>query len=934
MEILDSTTLPLQGSHLIEASAGTGKTHNILRIYLRLLVEKKLPVDKILVMTFTKAATAELRNRLNHFLRLAHATWLTSEDIDIKALSQRVPEKQAKLILENAILQLDEAAIYTIHGFCKRALTQHAFFSGISFNANMEADTSELTLAAAQDWYREFQSDDRFEILYEAWPTPQSFINHWSNAIQASEPLPKPVMHDLDQLVQGLATSWQDERTAFDKHNLSGSRAKPETKALNQSDIDTLDAICEGKLSPNQAYFASDTVKRCFNTDKKKIAMPTAIALVQAIQSNEKATLILIALGGVEFIQAHINKNKDRLDQLDFNDLIIQLKQGLVGDNGEELAKALREQFPAALVDEFQDTDPDQYTILKEIYKQTDESFVCMIGDPKQAIYGFRGGDVFAYLQAGQHVKHRWTMNTNYRSSPSVIEGCNKIFLGDQADLNTDTFGFGIDYRQVLPAPKKTNPIASDASTRSPVQWVNLVPDSDKPATKAFQSVIADWCIAEIINLVSTVTLDTKPVVPGDIALLVRGYHEAELLQTKLQAAGLNSVYLSARANVLQSNEAASLFSLLTGIWQFENDRKFIAALASDWIKLSDYELDQIQQNEHFWARWQAQFEQWREDWQQRGLMSMLLSIMQKHFKSTQSDTDRQLTNMIHLSELLQQESSQYKTPDALLHWFSQAREQESSSYAQQLRLESDDDLIKIVTMHGAKGLEYPIVFIPFSAYHAKPKKAPALYRYHDRSTFEAKLTVTPTDEQIYFTAEEDKAERIRLFYVAATRAINRLYVCVASFASFSDSAIAATLKCQTFETEEITGKVSAQQHASVLTVSEPEVIPRAIATEQSVPTSTPQKFNGHIERDWWLSSFSALTRHVNHSGHSTPDRDDIEKVETRPEDLPLRFRLTKGAEAGNLLHDAFEHADFTAPDTLLLYQQAKDRYSSLAESF
>ncbi|MDN3648195.1 exodeoxyribonuclease V subunit beta [Reinekea marina] len=934
MQTLDSTCIPLQGSHLIEASAGTGKTHNILRIYLRLLIEKDLNVDQILVMTFTKAATAELRNRLNHFLRLTHSTWTTSDDKDIRALSAKVSEHQAKLKLETAILQLDEAAIYTIHGFCKRALTQHAFFSGISFNANMEADSSELTIAATQDFYREFQADTRFETLYEQWPTPESFIKYWQNAINATDQIPKPNRVELKPLLDAFKKAWPEEQQAFETLNITKSTAKAETKTQNLEDFTQLNAIAEQALDPAQAHFAKDTFLRCFKAKKKLAALPHSLALVTALQTNEKVEQLLIALSGVDYIKDHINKNKVRLDQLDFNDLIIQLKQGLLGENGEALSLALKEQFPAALIDEFQDTDPDQYTLLQQIYKNSPDAFICMIGDPKQAIYGFRGGDVFAYLQAGKQVDHRWTMNTNYRSSPSVIAGCNQIFLSDIPEMPDQTFGFGIEYREVRAPEGKALPEASDSASRSPVQWVNIEPSNNKSVPKDFQKVIADWCVNEIVNLIQGTHIANKNVLPGDIALLVRGYSEAELLQQKLQAAGLTSVYLSARTNVLHTAESTALFHLLSGIWQFENDRLFIRALASHWIALSTKELDNIQHNEHQWALWQLKFEQWREDWQHRGLMSMLLSILQSHFKASNSNTDRQLTNMIHLAELLQKESSQYKTPDALLHWFKQARDQESAAFEQQLRLESDDNLIKIVTMHGSKGLEYPIVFIPFASYFGKRNTPPALSRLHDRNSLKTILTANPSDNEKVLAQEEEQAEQIRLFYVAATRAINRLYICTAPFKSFTDSPIAHTLRCAEFNPEEIKQKACLEPHSSMLTIRESEIETANINEIDQPPIVTASEFFGRIERDWWLSSFSALTRHVNHSGHSTPDRDDLEKIETRPEDLPLRFRLTKGAEAGNLLHDAFEHADFVNPNIEALYIQAKERYSSLADTF
>jgi exodeoxyribonuclease V beta subunit len=937
MNELDSTSLVLRGAHLIEASAGTGKTHNIVRIYLRLLLERELGVEQILVMTFTNAATAELRNRLSRFLRQTAEHWQTDSDPVIVALRGKMSTERAQLLLNRALLQLDEAAIFTIHGFCKRALSQQAFFSGMSFNANLEADTSLLTLQATQDWYREQMQFDTYDILYSAWKTPEIFIQHWRTVIDGSHPISLPPAPQLDTLLANFVSAWPDERPLFAKHNVDNKRAKAETRALNRATLERLDRLADdGDLADERDLDASQ-LKSCFSTATKKTVMPATHELMLALASGRDTVKIRLALTGVEAIRAHIHQDKDRLDQLGFNDLIIQLKSALHGPNADALAAALLEQYPAALVDEFQDTDPDQYAILSALYTGQPDAFVCMIGDPKQAIYGFRGGDVFAYLQARQQVDYQWTMNTNYRSDPAVIHGYNRTFLQQESLLNRHTFGFDIEYRAVNPAPGALDPVWSDGDRRSAVQWVHFAsdPSASKGLTKAFQSTMARWCVAEIVELISQVRVDDVPVQAGDIALLVRSYREAELLQDYLTAAGIHSVYLSSRADVFQSAEAEQLLLLLTGIWQFDNDRAFIAALACQWIGLSTGELEALQQNEHQWAQWQAKFEQWRTDWQKLGLMSMVLAVLQQHFRPSSIRVDRQLTNMLHLAERLQKESGHLRTPDALLHWFERARQDGAHSEGNLLRLESDEALVKIITLHGAKGLEYPIVFLPFVSYFGKSPKAASAVRYHDRHSGTAHLSFQASDEIRRLADEEDQAELVRLFYVAATRASKRLYCCMANFASFPKSALALTLKQSTYDVPALTDLLSVAGAASLLTVPDRQ-IPAAYWHDPSTHSAVqPAQFNGHIERDWWLSSFSALTRHVGHSGHTTPDRDETDPaLPASSATQALRFRLAKGAEAGNLLHDCLESADFAAPDFATLYAQAADRYSSLADTY
>lgn len=937
MKELDSTLLPLCGSHLIEASAGTGKTHNIVRLYLRLLLEKDYRVDQILVMTFTNAATAELRHRLSRFLRETIDGWSTSEDPIIQSLREHIDAQRATLLLQRALLQLDEATIYTIHSFCKRALSQQAFLSGMSFNANMEADSALLKQQAVEDWYRQQTNTPEFSVLYESGlSTPEDFLKKWSALIDNNDPLVSPNSLDTTAMLARLQQQWSDEQLQFKSLNKKTARSNAETLAAQQSTHDKLSALANGNATLDHIQFTQIERDKSFSTDKKKANMPAAYELVCAVIHNQNVDRVRVVLDGIAFMQAHIRRNKGRLDQLDFNDLIVQLKLALYGPNQDELRAALRQQFPAALVDEFQDTDPEQYQILEAIYRDQPHSFLCMIGDPKQAIYGFRGGDVFAYLKARDNVDHQWTMNTNYRSSPALIAGYNRLFLQQETAVNAQTFGFGIEYRQVLASEHASNPSFSDDHERHSMQWVQFEPENtpSKGLTKPFLSTMAQWCVGETLRLIQRVHCNNRLVQPGDIAFLVRGYYEADLLKNALSSAGIPSVYLSARANVFQTEEAKQLHQFLSGVWRFENDRAFIAALASDWIHLSLAELDQLQQDEHHWAAWQEKFEHWRNEWQHRGLMSMLLNVLKQDFTAPSDHADRQITNMLHLAEILQKESTQHRQPDTLLQWFERIMKEDNAAEEYTLRLESDEALVKIITMHGAKGLEYPIVFLPFASYSGGKKQTGATVRYHDRTTLNAQRALLPSEQEKQWSSEEEHAESIRLFYVAITRAAQRTYCCVAPFTHFNQSPIGLTLKQETFDVDALSQLLTVDQSASLLTVHE-NTIPLNTALPSSPPSDvSPAVFHGHIERDWWLSSFSSLTRHVGHSGKTTPDRDETEPADQPSNTLPLRFRLAKGAEAGNLLHDILEHADFSQPNTQALYEKTKARYPSLADSF
>ncbi|MEX1214648.1 exodeoxyribonuclease V subunit beta [Saccharospirillum sp.] len=944
---LKAETLPLHGRQLIEASAGTGKTYNITRLYLRLLLEQQLSVEQILVMTFTKAATAELKGRLGQLIREAHDHWGEINEPFFTELANRIEAPKARALLHNALLNLDEAAVYTIHGFCKRALTQQAFASGISFHAEMEADSSALILEALQDWFRREARGDGFEHLQRFWATPDDFAAEWGRTIGGSETVAEPKLTDPQAEWNAFCQHWAEEAEAFYTLNVKPRRGDAST-AEWQARLDELTELSR-QLWPGAVpdVFTGKFSKDAFSTAKKEAAMPHLQALAQQLAGMEREQKAWWAWQGITFARAHLHASKDRLDQLDFNDLIIQLRQRLQDvDAGPALAAKLAEQFPVALVDEFQDTDPDQYAILDALYPKGSQNLLCMIGDPKQAIYGFRGGDVFAYLKARTDADQRWHMDTNFRSHPAVVQGYNRLFYGAHpldasGKVHTGesgkVFGFGIDYVPVK-AGRTDMPDITDPAERGAVQWCLLPATEDEPKgySRAAMDTLADWAAREIRRLLAEARLDDKPVQPGDIAVLVRSKTEAEVLQSALREHQLASVYLSARDNVLQSPEADTLARALNGILNLENDRALIAALATPWFGYDTDRLFQLQQDEHAWAETLFEVTELRERWFSQGLMSMALHLFQRHVRPHPQRHERTLTNSLHLLELLQQASQQHRQPWELLHWFDQARQDDTLANIAQLRLESDANLIQVITQHGAKGLEYPIVFLPFVSYgRSKPKQPPMLIRYHDRQTFDAVLAMNPSDTERDWYDEEQAAEDIRLLYVAATRAQRRLYLMAAEFRELERSPLARCLGSKTFSALSAQLDDFAHQgNGAVLNLADTPLPDAPAPTRAQATPAHAAVFRGRIERDWWLSSFSALTRNARHGGLATPDRDqdEPEQPSQAPEDKPLRFRLPRGAEAGNLLHDLLERLDFQQPDFSSEIAWAEQRYPALLQ--
>lgn len=964
---LKPAELPLTGRHLIEASAGTGKTYNITRIYLRLLLEKKLEVQSILVMTFTRAATEELRGRIAQELRSALDNWetLIASDPFFQALGQKISESEASPLLKRALLHLDEAAIFTIHGFCKRVLSQQAFASGLAFNMQLEADTTEVELEAVRDWYRQLAvQPDQYRYLVLRWSTPDLFRSAFGRVIRSDVPLSCSRPQDLEvnylsQKESCLAQLRNDEAEIFsaliDSHKDKAKRTEEWTLLLQwlaQADLSPL---------PKQAA-ATFNATRFGREPEKKARLLELFDQTRSLNGAAKeiegkinrARSYELAQAGIGVIRQRIRQAKLTTRLMNFDDLVQQLEESLSAPDGDLLADILRNQFPVALVDEFQDTDPLQYRILEAIYPAHGVSALYMIGDPKQAIYAFRGGDVFAYLQAREDADQQWMMTTNWRSSPAMIAAYNRLFYGAPLDqAGVDIFSFGIEYSPVDPAPTVDENAFVDPGGFTALQLIDFPFNEDYQAgrnksqvvKKEFCEVIASWCSEEVDRLLSSgVTFEGQSLQEQDIAILVRDRGEAQYLQNALTEAGYPSVYLSTRDNLFHSEEAKALYQALLGILELENDRLLIAALATRYFAGDTAMLYQLQEDEGLWDQQREWFTQLRAQWYKRGFMAMALSMVHHAYQPHPEHHERALTNTIHLLELLQQASQQQQQPRQLLEWLAEQIDTEGSSAEAELRLESDANLIRIITQHGSKGLEYPVVFVPFATRYKDPvkfgPKTLELIDYHDRQTFEQHYHLGQDPAILNLCKEEGHAETVRLLYVAITRAKQRCYLCSAPFAGYESSPLGQILKLDSSDdlprrlqvlADELPGAIGYQQ----VTETTFNISRTSSLFDEDEPAAVSE-FHGRIERNWWLSSFSALTRNLRHGGLSTPDHDQNsveEDLSQTPATTDIRFTLRKGADAGNLLHDTLERTDFTAPLWLRSLEKPLARFGTLPEN-
>ncbi len=815
MERLDALNTPLAGFNLIEASAGTGKTYTITALYLRLVVEAQIPVNRILVVTYTNAATKELRDRIRNRLVEIRQAFLDNQAANNDELAQRLlqfmPDRDRAIRrLNNALRGFDEAAIFTIHSFCKRVLGDHAFESGLSFDTELLADTRDLLQEIVEDfWRRAFYPGSPVVVQYflDQKASPETLLR------QIEPHLGKPYLHmvtpngaaDGPALEQAFGTAfaqartlWQQERPAIEALLLSSS-------ALNRQKyrLDSLPLWFEAmelylNATPPRvarfekfAQFATHILEKSL---RKNQAAPhhAFFDACEALNSAADALVdyyryqVPVQLLAYCNEQLAIRKRRDQVQSYD--DLLLDLHAALHHPRrGAILTKTLNRCYVAALIDEFQDTDPVQYEIFHRIYAGTEQP-VFLVGDPKHAIYSFRGADIFAYLTARRDTARQQTLEVNWRSDPRLLTALNALF---GAVRERPFLVEGIPFHQAIPAEKARDRLQIKDGSGAALQLWLLDKAATGPLSKGIASEqAAQATAAEVTRLLNLgargqARIGDQPLTGGNIAVLVRNHRQGRLMRRHLLQLNVPSVQHAADS-VLMTDEARQLEWLLAAVAEPGHEGRVRTALASGLFGLDGMELYRLREDEQAWTRWLEKFQDDRLLWQDYGFMRFFRAWLIRERVPQRllafRDGDRRLTNLLHLAELLQRASRVHPGIADLLKWLSDNRRLPAhKDEEQQLRLESDENLVRIVTVHKSKGLEYDIVFCPFlwdGRLQAGGKGEALLY--HDPEDSRRSILVMGAGEDdpaVALARREEMAENLRLFYVALTRAKQRCYL-------------------------------------------------------------------------------------------------------------------------------------------------------------
>ena len=1081
---VDPLHFPLWGSRLIEASAGTGKTYTIAALYLRLVLghgergtagldaayppeagmgflegarpseeatafREALTPPKILVVTFTEAATLELRDRIRARLAEAAAFFRASAEAveagagldvmvpgsvpdqdlvggqlapdiasagdDLAVLPKADPFLQGLRdaypasqwserahTLQLAAEWMDESAISTIHGWCNRMLREHAFDSRGLFNQTLSTDTSELLAEACRDYWRNFCQGLPLEaarVLQGWWDDPDALQKEVQSLLSDLDALsgegrsPAEAIGEAQaqrvQQLQALKAPWRegwiDELGAM----LDAGREKPAasrkgkgcaapvsdapngrafpTGWLNGSKLrtnsqiqwlqllrDWADDVERDNLGLTDAALkrlTPDGLRDAFGKDVDAqdpalVAMleHPALAAIAALPGKLAALpdgRQAMLLHAARWIEARYRRARDQRSEMSFDDLLRQLAQALASEGGERLAERIRTQFPVAMIDEFQDTDPVQYSIFDRVYrveKNCPEQALILIGDPKQAIYAFRGADIHTYLRAREATRGRhYTLDTNFRSSKAMVGAVNHVFeVAEQRPGGAFRFGAVSDDGDGAGAAVSLPFLAVKAQGRKEIWQDTTYPGGAAPALVAwtmpedagnrlnaktghvskgaYTAHYAEVTAREIARLLqagaegqagfaSPVRLAEQPghagggdsrrvsgVRPADIAVLVNSGREADAVRKALRTQGIRSVYLSEDESVYASPVVPALLRWLQAAAEPASGRLLRAALGTALCGLDALQLERLVHDELHWEERVAQFQRYREIWRSQGVLPMVRHMLQDFGvvpRLLAQGGERQLTDLLHLSELLQQASTRLEGEHALVRYLQEQRDApEGEREARRQRLESDDARVRVVTVHKSKGLEYPLVFLPFFCAVRPVEARDALLRWHDA---DGQLRLVPgrsADDEIVAAADAERlGEDLRKLYVALTRARHATWVGLGALENLHRSAaghllglgdesgdghrLFAALQEQVDQWREgVAPCVVAVEEASLPADGQDEggMTQAAVWSPSerasgrgAVAWKTPPMLPGQSWPRWWIASYSAL---------------------------------------------------------------------------
>jgi len=998
----------MEGSNLIEASAGTGKTYSIAMLYLKALLEEKVDsVKNILVLTFTKAATSEIKIRIYSNLLKArkiiqdsdnlHNTQAPEDTTLFELLTPYLQDKTNTLKkLSKAIRNFDESAVYTIHGFCNFVLNEYAFSSGSLFAKKIITDQSTLVQDCIMDYWRKYafyapkcalmgleklSIDDLYNIYQIKENNPHASLSTNTAQDFADSAKLEEKYNELEDIFLKTKASLRDMTAdaliALLPLNNLDKRKYPEKKLLKSAELllnffqtDSPLYTKEIDLSDMELFTAekinSAYKKNCEQSELHELfnhLQLFAEAYAHFIEIRD-AWIISFESKMIDFVYERLSRYKEERGLMYFSDQLLHLYNA-VKNGSEDFREKIGQYYQLVFVDEFQDTDPLQYEIINDLF--VGRSAVFFIGDPKQSIYSFRGADIYAYLKAKDNVDNTFTMTTNFRSAPSLVESVNYIF--------TSNFRASMPFAIDRIAYSKTDAACSDEDnffieniSEKPFKiWVLDSNDNKPLKTEEYLEIVASKTASEIARILKlakqgkafiTENGRKRPVKPADFAVLCRKSKEVLEIKKFLDYQNIPAI-ISVSESIFESEEAYETALILTALAEPSNINIIKNLLITE---LFGYDLTYLRDKEDSekFVNFSIRFRHYREIFETKGIMACLNHILEKEgliesiIKTERGQ--RKITNVNQLAEILhKKESESSMSLYELTNWLNGQRVGNMLKEEEyDLRMETDEKAVNLLTIHKSKGLQFPIVFAPFLLSASVNNKFRP-FVFHDENHC-SKFQITKDNETERLHATETLSENLRLSYVALTRAKYLCYTVWARTTNVHTSSLGYLFSNHDFFSKETKnyfdtvenlkeplGKAldpEAFSHIDIIDIDadidynyrwQPEIIKEETSEEKLIYTPPGIKTLTH----WEISSFSTLAKHV--AQPASPEaiyEDEIFLSRETNIDKQLTYtmaELPKGANTGNAMHEILEKLDLSvcsSEESEKLINQMLQKYS------
>lgn len=1009
----------ISGNNIIEASAGTGKTYSIEGLYVRILLlpylekehqtSKPAGVENILVVTYTEAATAELRVRVLEKIRLVlkgfqfvNQSFQSSGDLSAKDLKDILkpfndefvcdllisgfPEltaenvghlESAMMRLKLALLSFDEAAIYTIHGFCKRMLTDYSLEAQSGFDFNFITNQKYLTDECVNDYWRKqvYQSDrSRADFFLSCFETPAVITEYLEKIISKPYTLLTPAaggltptwFSSINKQYQDLKVAWKahrDEIMALIESNQACLLAEYRkaiplmSKALDRYFALNAPTYLKGAVVYfSQAIIDASKMKKkaCQELDLSHSFFKSFEDYYEMVGTAKEELVADI----MPLLNKDFQNRKAEANILSFDDLLQNLHKALKRSGGEALKSKIKSRFQVAMIDEFQDTDPIQYEIFHDLFFNQIPLF--FIGDPKQSIYNFRGADIFAYFKAVKDADVQSYLKTNYRSCTDLVKAFNTIFTGLDDENSQFIFKDKIQYTPSEGAPKKPERfLYVEGEAPAPFQlWFQN--DPDIVAAPKTRELIVEATVSEITRLLNLgvqgkavlksgdPSQSPKPVEPKDIAILVSSHKNAEQFQQALRLKNIPSVQRGTQ-KIFETKEFSEIKMLLKGVLEYHNEAALKPVFVTEIFDLNGEGLLNLFQEEQKWEEQVDSFRKLNQIWQQNGLAPMIQNFMTRENLRERflkyNDGERKLSNFIQISEILMRVQTEKQFDNSgLIQWMELIQQSPDDYPENEIRLETDDEAVSIITVHASKGLQFPIVFCPFS--WTTGKKLTDIMFHDDKNGDQLTWDLLKSEENKEIAAREKLAEQLRLVYVAFTRAKCCCYTAWGIINGTQNSCYTYLFNRKIFNNTDPKKEISIDDYWAELEQFQ-QLSNGAIALS-ALPAGTDDLFiPGKKHTDALVCqslgkqlsstdrtySFSGLTHQQSHfQTESKPGDKDVGEVDTVTPVSPDTDADTTdelmdfpgGMITGNFFHDILENTDFksTEPPTVMVSEK------------